>query len=58
MLDEEKQTVASRDGSAALHGVRHGGRADQVAEGAGHRRQLLLELVDRALLPASEKAAA
>ena len=27
-----------------------------VVEGAGHRRQLLLQLVDRALLPAAEQA--
>ena len=57
VLDEERQTVASRDGLVRFTVFDMAAVRITVAEGAGHRRQLVLELVDRALLPESEKAA-
>lgn len=58
VLDEEKQTVTSKDGVVRFTVFDMAAVRITVAEGAAHRRQLLLELVDRALLPESEKAAA
>ena len=58
VLDEEKQTVTSRDGVVRFTAFDMAAVRITVAEGAGHRRQLVLGLVDRALLPDSEKAAA
>jgi len=58
VLDEEKQTVSSRDGAVRVTVFDMAAVRITVAEAAGHRRQLVLELVDRALLPDSEKAAA
>jgi len=58
VLDEEKQTVSSRDGDVRFTVFDMAAVRIAVAEAAGHRRQLVLELADRALLPDSEKAAA
>ncbi|KAK9825185.1 hypothetical protein WJX81_004330 [Elliptochloris bilobata] len=58
ILDEEKQTVTSQDGALRFTVFDMAAVRITVAEAAGHRRQLVLELVDRALLPESEKAAA
>ena len=58
VLDEEEQTVTSKDGVVRFTVFDMAAVRITVAEGAGHRRQLLLELADRALLPESEKAAA
>ncbi len=58
VLDEEKQSVASRDGSVRYTVFDRAAVRISVVEGAGHRRQLLLQMVDRALLPASEQAQA
>ena len=58
VLDEERQSVAARDGSARYTVFDKAAVAISVVEGAGHRRQLLLQLADRALLPAAEQAQA
>ena len=58
VLDEEKQSVASSDGSVRYTVFDKAAVNISVTEGAGHRRQLLLQMVDRSLLPASEQAQA
>ena len=58
MLDEERQSVASRDGSVRYTIFDKAAVRISVTEGAGHRRQLLLQMADRSLLPASEQAQA
>lgn len=58
VLDEELQSVAARDGRARYTVFDKAAVRISVAEGAGRRRQLLLELVDRSLLPAAEQAQA
>lgn len=55
-LDEEKQTVVSKDGSRRFTVFDKSAVQISVVEGTGRRRQLVLQLVDRALLPASEQA--
>lgn len=56
ILDEEKQTVVSKDGSRRFTVFDKAAVRISVVEGTGRRRQLLLQLVERALLPASEQA--
>lgn len=55
-LDEDKQTVVSKDGSRRFTVFDKAAVQISVVEGTGRRRQLLLQLVDRSLLPASEQA--
>ena len=57
-LDEDQQMIASKDGKVRIRIFDKAAVRISVTEGAGHRRQLLLQLVDRALLPASELASA
>jgi exosome complex exonuclease DIS3/RRP44 len=56
MLDEEKQTVVSKDGNRRFTVFDKAAVQISVVEGTGRRRQLLLQLVERSLLPASEQA--
>lgn len=58
LLDEEKQTVCSRDGSRRYTVFDKAAVQISIVEGTGHRRQLLLQLVDRSMLPESEQAQA
>ena len=55
-LDEEQQIIASRDGRVRIRVFDKAAVRISVVEGAGHRRQLLLQLVDCAALPPSELA--
>lgn len=55
-LDEDKQTVVSKDGSRRFTVFDKAAVQISVVEGTGRCRQLLLQLVDRSLLPASEQA--
>ena len=55
-LDEDKQTVVSKDGSRRFTVFDKAAVQISIVEGTGRRRQLLLQLVDRSLLPASEQA--
>lgn len=57
VLDEERQTVASADGSVRFSIFDKCAVRIAVEEGAGRRRQLVLALVPRALLPESERMA-
>jgi exosome complex exonuclease DIS3/RRP44 len=58
MLDEEKQTIVSKDGSLRYKVFDKAAVRISVVEGMGRRRQLLLQLVDRSVLPKSEQAQA
>ncbi|CAL5222204.1 g4534 [Coccomyxa viridis] len=55
-LDEDQQMLASKDGKVQIKIFDKAAVRISVVEGTGHRRQLLLQLVDRALLPQSELA--
>ena len=55
-LDEEEQSIASKDGSVRIGIFDKAAVRISVVEGAGHRRQLLLQLVDCAVLPQTELA--
>ena len=57
-LDEDQQVIASKDGKVRISVFDKAAVRISVVEGAGHRRQLLLQLVERALLPPSELASA
>lgn len=48
--------IASKDGRVRIRVFDKAAVRISVVEGAGHRRQLLLQLVDRAALPPSELA--
>lgn len=55
LYDEEKQTVRSRDGRLAYTVFDACAVRICVEEAAGNRRTLVLRLVDRSELPASER---
>ena len=57
-LDEDQQMIASKDGKIQIRIFDKAAVRITVVEGAGHRRQLLLQLEDRGLLPQSELASA
>jgi exosome complex exonuclease DIS3/RRP44 len=55
VLDEEKQTVVSTDGSIRFAVFDKCAVRITVEEGASHRRSLLLALVPRSELPAGDQ---
>lgn len=55
VLDDAAQTVTSLDGSVRYALFDKCAVRIEVVEGEGHRRQLALTLVDRALLPEAER---
>ena len=55
-LADDHQAIASADGSLRIRVFDKAAVRISVVEGTGHRRQLLLQLVDRADLPHAELA--
>ena len=55
-LEGDQQAIASADGSLRIRVFDKAAVRISVVEGTGHRRQLLLQLVDRAELPRAELA--
>lgn len=55
-LNEDQQMIASKDGKICIRIFDKAAVRIAVVEGTGHRRQLLLQLVDRDVLPQSELA--
>ena len=55
-LEGDQQAIASADGGLRIRVFDKAAVRISVVEGTGHRRQLLLQLVDRAELPHAELA--
>ena len=57
-LDEDQQMIASKDSAVRIRIFDKAAVRISIVEGTGHRRQLLLQLVEQSLLPPSELASA